>query len=164
MGMAVFFAPVSAAKLEEFRRDPDAIEAFLYPEDDDDPAGSFDVDKAWHGLHYLLTGTADGGEGPAALAILGGEEIGEDLGMGPARFLTPSQVREVAAALAGITDAELRARFDPQRMQALDIYPDVIWVRDGDDAFDYLMDNFAPLVEFYADAAARGDGVILSLG
>ena len=29
MGMAVFFAPLDAAKLEQLRRDPDAIEVFL---------------------------------------------------------------------------------------------------------------------------------------
>lgn len=162
MGMAVFFAPVSAAKLEELRRDPDSIEEFLYP--DDEPEGGFDVDKAWHGLHYLLTGTADRGEGPAAMAILGGEEIGEDLGMGPARFLTPPQVREVAAALADFTESELRANFNPEQMQAFGIYPDIIWVRDGEEALDYLLDNFWPLVDFYTAAAQRGDGVLLSLG
>ena len=48
-------------------------------------------------------------------------------------------------------------------MQALQIYPDIIWVRDGEEAFDYLIENFGPLVEFYAAAAERGDGVILSL-
>lgn len=162
MGMAVFFAPISAAKLEELRKDPDSIEQFLY-RDDDGEDDSFDVDKAWHGLHYVLTGTAWGGDGPLAMAILGGTEIGEDLGMGPARFLTPAQVREVAAALADLKEADLRARFDPQRMAELDIYP-TIWLQEGDEAFEYLMENFHPMVEFYAGAAARGDGVILSLG
>ena len=164
MGMSIFFAPVSAAKLEQLRRDPDAIEAFLYPDDDDEPEGGIDVDKAWHGLHYLLTGTSDGGEPPLSLAILGGEEFGEDLGMGPPRFLTPDQVREVAAALEAMSEDELRQRYDPQDMQDKQIYPDIIWVRDGDEALDYLMGNFGPLVEFYTDAAARGDAVILSLG
>ena len=163
MGMAVFFAPISAAKLEELRKDPESIEEYLYPDDDDEADGSFDVDKAWHGLHYLFTGTAWGGDGPLAQAILGGEAIGEDLGMGPARFLLPAQVREVAAALAGLTEDDLRTRFDPQQMKALDIYPD-IWVQEGDEAFEYLMENYQPLVEFYAGAAGRGDGVILSLG
>ena len=163
MGMAVFFVPIDAAKLDELRRDPDTIEEFLYPESDDDPDGSFDVDKAWHGLHYLLTGAAEGGEPPLSLAILGGEEIGDDLGMGPARFLTPAQVREVAAALAGLSESELRQRFDPQDMQSLGIYPEIIWVRDGDDALDYLIENFGPLVEFYTGAAARGEAVLLSL-
>ena len=84
--------------------------------------------------------------------------------MGPARFLTPPQVREVAAALADFTESELRANFNPEQMQAFGIYPDIIWVRDGEEALDYLLDNFWPLVDFYTAAAQRGDGVLLSLG
>ena len=32
MGMAGFFAPVSAARLEALRRDPDSAEEFLHPD------------------------------------------------------------------------------------------------------------------------------------
>ena len=164
MGMAAFFVPIAAAKLDELRRDPLGIEDLLYPQTDDDPEGSFDVDKAWHGLHYLLTGTSEGGEPPLSLAIVGGGEIGDDLGMGPARFLTPAQVRDVATALASLPESESRRRFDPLDMQSRDIYPEVIRVRDGDHAPDYLMENSGPLAEFYAGAAARGDAVLLCLG
>src|SRR5688500_4635495 len=40
-----------------------------------------DADKAWHGLHYLLTKTAWGGEPPLDFIALGGTPVGdEDLG------------------------------------------------------------------------------------
>ncbi len=161
MGVATLFVPVSAATLATLRRDPDNAESLLYPDEDDEVEGTFDVDKAWHGLHYLLTGTAYEGETPLRWAIMGDQDLGADLGMGGSSFLTPGQVREVAAALGELTDAELRARFKPAEMAALDIYPDIIWERDGEDALDYVMENFAPLVRFYAEAAARGDAVIL---
>ena len=164
MGMATFFVPVAAQQLEELRRDPDAVEDALFADEDSDAEGTFDVDKAWHGLHYLLTGTSDGGEAPLSWAIFGDEELGADLGMGGSSFLTPAQVREVAAALAGLTEEELRRRFDPAQMQALNIYPDVIWTRDGKDALDYVMAHFEPLVRFYADTAGRGDGIITYMG
>ena len=161
MGMAGCFAPVSAARLEALRRDPDSIGEFLYPEDGEGEAeGSIDVDKAWQGIHYLLTGTADQGEGPQSLAVFGGEEFGPELGIGPARFLTPEQVKAVSVALAGFSEGELRANFDPQDMQDQGVYPEIIWVRDGEESLDYLLENFRPLAEFYADAAARGDAVL----
>ena len=165
MGMSGFFAPVSAARLAMLQRDPESIDEFLNPDDGDGEAdGSIDVDKAWQGLHYLLTGTADQGEGAKSLAIFGGEEFGPEIGLGPARFLTPAQVREVAAALASFSEAELRKNFNPQDMQAQEVYPDSIWVRDGEDALNYLLENFWPLAQFYAEAAERGDAVLQWLG
>src|SRR5438270_9992408 len=43
----------------------------------------FDVDKAWHGIHFLLTDSDWEGEGPLAFILHGGREINEDLGYGP---------------------------------------------------------------------------------
>jgi len=161
MGISYVYVPVSASTLKLLQEDPESAEALFYPDDDGGPEGEFDVDKAWHGLHYLLTGTADGGEPPIAWAILGDEELGADLGMGGSNFLTPEQVREVAAALADFTEDELRQNFNPEQMQAFGIYPDIIWMRDGQDALDYVMHHFRPLVEFYAQTAARGEGLVI---
>jgi hypothetical protein len=61
------------------------------------------LEKSWHVLHYLLTGKAEKAPPPVGNAILGGQDIGGDLGYGPARFLTPQQVREVRIALSAIS-------------------------------------------------------------
>ena len=164
MGVATFFLPVSAATLARLRRDPDNAQSVLYPDEDEEVEGSFDVDKAWHGLHYLLTGTAYEGETPLRWAIMGDQDLGADLGMGGSSFLTPGQVREVAAALADFTDAQLRANFNPAEMTAFDIYPGIIWQRDGKQALDFVMQHFAPLVQFYAETAARGDALVIYQG
>ena len=161
MGTSTVFVPVGAPTLAALRRDPDNAEAMLYPDEDAEVEGSFYIDKAWHGLHYLLTGSDYEGEPPLRWAIMGDQDLGADLGMGGSSFLTPGQVREVAAALAGLTPQDLRRRYDPQKMQALRIYPDVMWVRDGEGALAWAMERFAPLVQFYADASARGDAVVL---
>ena len=34
-----------------------------------DPDRTIDIDKAWHGLHFLLTGTADEGDEPACFLV-----------------------------------------------------------------------------------------------
>jgi hypothetical protein len=162
MGMTAIFVPVDAGTLAEFRRDPQAAEDALDPDEDTEPGDdTFSVAKAYHGLHYLLTGTAYEGEPPLSWAIFGDAELGADLGVGGSSFLAPDQVRQVAAALAVITEPALRQRFDPQRMQALGIYPDVMWVRDGQDALDWVLTHFKPLVHFYAGVAERGQGLVL---
>ena len=73
------------------------------------------LDKAWHGVHYLLCGEAEPGSSVLSQAVLGGTEIGEDeMGYGPARLLTVQQVADTARELsrAGL-ETEMKARFDP---------------------------------------------------
>jgi len=161
MGMVACFTSLSEEILARLREDEDLIEDFLYPDDgDSEPDNYIDLDKAWHGLHYLLTGEAEGAEAPLGLAVIGGEEFGPDVGYGPARFLSAEQVAQVAKALEPITVESLSAKFDPQDMEHKQIYPDIIWVRDGADALDYLLENYEQLAVFYRDAAARGEAVI----
>jgi hypothetical protein len=160
MGMVQCFVAVSEEKLGHLRRHPETIEEFLYPDDgDSEPPNYLDVDKAWHGIHYLLTGTAFEGSGPGALAVFGGTEFGPEVGYGPARFLTPAQVLEVANHLSALTIEQLKSAFDPTDMAAKEIYPE-IWVRDGSEGLDYLIENYRQLATFYRDAASRGDCVI----
>src|SRR5438105_15078040 len=57
------------------------------------------LEKAWHGLHYLLTVTMPDG-GPLAFGLERGEPVGEDLGYGPARVLHHDEGAGRDAALA----------------------------------------------------------------
>jgi len=93
--------------------------------------------------------------------VLGGEDLGEDLGYGPARFLTPEQVEDVAATLRTVDVDELASKYAPEEMELAEIYPGVIWVKDSENALEYVLENYERLVEFYSAAAERGDGMIL---
>ncbi len=162
MGMSGCFAAVDQKKLGELRADPEQIEAFLFPEEGDAPEHYAEVDKAWHAIHFMLTGDAWKGEAPLAWAVMGGEEFGDEIGYGCARFLLPQQVAEIAAALQALGVENFKARYRPDAMDAADIYP-TIWVRDGALGLEYVVPFYVELVDFYATAAARGDGVILWL-
>jgi Domain of unknown function (DUF1877) len=51
-----------------------------------------DLDKAWHGIHYLLTGTAWEGEPPLDFLVRGGRTVGTiEVGYSPARVLTAEE-------------------------------------------------------------------------
>ena len=123
-----------------------------------------DLEKAWHALHFLLTGTADGGTEPACFILSGGEDVGDDDDV-LARLLRPEQVRDFAAFLGALTPAELRGRFDPARMAALEIYPDPIWERaeEMDEEREHLVASFEALRDFVTAAAAAGDAIVVSV-
>jgi hypothetical protein len=124
---------------------------------------STDLDKAWHGIHYLLTGTAYEGKGPASYLLMGGEAVGDvDVGYGPARALDPAAVHDFQKALAGLTTEALRARFNPAEMKALEIYPD-IWDRDPaeDDTLQYCLEYFETLRTFVGIAASKNQGLLI---
>jgi hypothetical protein len=166
VAMVGAYARVTQDELDRGLADPDWAYEYLgeLEESDyrgDDPAGSgrtFDVDKAWNGIGYLLNAA---GSGPVDV-VTGGEPVStEDLGYGPARFLTPAQVGEGARYLAAMRWELLARHFDPAQLNADDIYP-ATW--DDAHALDYLRSNYEGLVQFFSAAAAAGDAVILWLG
>lgn len=129
----------------------------------DGEGGCVRLDKAWHGIHYLLTGTAWEGEEPLNFLVSGGREVGDiDVGYGPARALTSKQVQSLNTALQPIDEAVLKSRFNPSEMMALEIYPE-IWDRDPaeDDAFGYCAEFFEVLKSFVAQTAEQKMGLIV---
>lgn len=125
-----------------------------------------DLDKAWHGLHFLFTGTASGGEPPLDFLVRGGREVGTiDVGYGPARAFSAAETAAAAGALGALDDDALRARFDPQAMMAEQIYPE-IWDRDPqeDDTLGYLLEFLEGLREFLDHCREHGLGMVVALG
>ncbi len=114
------------------------------------------LEKSWHSLHYLLTGSAGEVASPLGNAVLGGTPIGGELGYGPARVLEPEQVRAVASALAGLSKDDLARRFDLGAMSAAKVY-----ACDDESELELAQHYFEHLVRYYADAAARGHAVLL---
>ena len=127
--------------------------------DDDRP--SLSLDKAWHGVSYLLADGYEPAAGPPGNAVLGGTEIGDDdHGYGRARFFVPAEVEEIAESLArpGL-EAELRGRYRPEEMTELGVYPGG-W---DDEALDWLLNAFRDLREFFREAAAQHAAVLTCL-
>jgi hypothetical protein len=122
-----------------------------------------DLDKAWHGIHYLLTGSVESNKTLASKVIMGGEDIGPDRGYGPAQLLKAAEVKAIAKLLDETTPEMLRARYKPREMTRAKVYPDVIWERDGEEALQYVLEYYTKLVAFYKRAAQRGQAVILAI-
>lgn len=154
---------VSDEQLNELFADPDQVEDFLYESGEPSPDEEEDVDKAWQGLHFLLTGSAWNGEPPLNFLVSGGREIGDvDVGYGPARGFTSADVAEISQALGQITSDDVRARFDGERLMEAQIYPE-IWDRNPaeDDTLGYLVANFESMKGFLERAAAKSSGLLV---
>jgi hypothetical protein len=159
------FRRASAEQVEWLLGNPETIWHYLDPDNDDGAEegrhAGLDVDKAWHGIHFLLTGTAWEGEPPLDFIVRGGQEVGEDLGYGPARAFTSDEVKAIAAALRPLTREVLEQRFNPKEMMSLQIYP-TIWdrPRDEDDTLEYVLGYYDALRDFIEGAAKEGEGLI----
>lgn len=131
----------------------------------EDEGEMLELDKAWHGIHYLLTRTAWEGDPPLNFLLAGGREVGdEDIGYSVPRTLSPAESRDVAGALAALSDGQLRARFAPGEMMRLEIYPE-IWDRNPteDDTLGYLMAHVEQLRGALPGVVARGHGLLVTL-
>src|SRR5262245_26261528 len=119
MSMHGHFRSLTPAQVALVKREPDGVRTLLSVAD----RYQVDVHKAWHGLHFLLTGASGHADGPLAFVAVGGGRVGDDRGVGPARVFEPEAVRAIGDALDALGLEEVGARFDPERMTELEIYP-----------------------------------------
>jgi Domain of unknown function (DUF1877) len=122
--------------------------------------------KDWHLLHYLLTGKGwETVDTPVGQAIMGGIEIPDVqkvMGYGPARYLSPSIVREVADGLESFPIEQKVESFDPQAAEDAKVYPPMHGIKQLEkDEKEGLIDYFYLLRDFYRDASAKGHAMLL---
>lgn len=160
--MVMLLQRVDAEEMAHLVDDDEFLERLLFGDEDAPPVPDprqTDLDKLWHGVHWLLTGSAEESADGLGAVLFGGAEVGEDLGYGPARLMRPAEVAAVYRALAAVPESELLARFDPVAMERAGVYPSGIWGRP--EAFSDLIPALHDVVEQYAAAVAHGDGLLL---
>jgi hypothetical protein len=79
------------------------------------------LEKSWHMLHHLFTGHVDVSQAPGD-ALLTGEDLGEDLGYGPARLHDEKETRDFARFLATLDVMQLQERVNYQAMSGIGVY------------------------------------------
>lgn len=75
--------------------------------------------------------------------------------------MTTGQVAVLNNEIETITVADLKQKFNPEKMKALDVYP-AIWDQ-GPDAFDCVADGFFTLQKVFATATQNGEAIITFL-
>jgi hypothetical protein len=122
-----------------------------------------DLHKSWHMFHFLFTGHAAGGSPPGSLLMEGGEEVGEDLGYGPARLIGPTDTAAFAHFVGALSVDALKARLDGPRMAALSIYPGFDAVDAVEEYADDIEHYFPKLRDHLAAAATARQAVLVWL-
>lgn len=165
MSMICCLIDVDEVQINDLLANPDGVGDFVEEWFEGEEIRGIDLDKAWHGIHFLLTGSAWEGTEPLCYLVKGGEEIGdEDVGYCPARAIRPNQIADWTNALSAISGDDLRKRFDPEAMMKAEIYPD-IWDRapEEDDVLGYLLEYYEALRSFVERTKNENKGAIITL-
>jgi len=188
MGIAYCLIRTAPEVVDQLRNRPKAVAKFIYQDDDvyEAPNPGFfgrllgagrekdgpvpdrhkgdeaDLDKSWHIVHYLLSGSSGRGESPLGLI---GDDLHPladvDLGLGKPNVISPSEVRAFAQTTAAMSDADFLTRFKPDEMPVDELYMgDVIARGDHEDMMEYALENFHILRDFAGKAAANGEAII----
>ena len=118
-----------------------------------------DIDKAWDGLDYLMRHATEGDDFPLGffhkgtpLGLLVGNWDDDDPGV---RWFNAEETATIADFLDTFDRERLHRFFDPEKMDAEEIYPQ-IWKEEGEEAFDYLYSQFETLRVFFRQTANTG--------
>jgi hypothetical protein len=117
-----------------------------------------DLDKSWHGIHFLLSSCEEGKSQLGSFLLSGGHRIPVRVEWpAPTRAFLSSEVKEIAGFLSTITTEGLLKYYQPKIMTQLNIYPMIWGELDEDRSFidDYLLANSSFLKEFVLQAASQ---------
>ena len=168
MGMIMNLFRVSKQEFDNFVAKPSLFEewAETFYENDE---RLLDIDKAWSGILYLLTGKAFASGSPEDEVdslnriFFSAQFFDEDMdvGYGPAHYLTPEQVAGIHRKITSLTEADLKARYDTEAMnEEEELYPSLDW---NEEIFEYLYFHFQALQSFFATAASKGEAIVTYL-
>jgi hypothetical protein len=152
---------VTKPELEEYLKDSSLLESRIYKDESDDEENNLvDIDKSWDGIIFLLTGENFANTNhPLAKVLFSGQVIDEeqDLGYGPAQYLTVEQVKELNEQISKISIDVLIKKYDAKKMTELEVYPN-IWGNVVEKY--YLIDYFQTIQEVYAEASKNNEAII----
>ncbi len=172
MGVGLSLLQFPAKKLNEYLNNPELFIKDLGKLENGKVKKSCDLGKAFDAIYYLLnnkkfdgyaaTGKLRINEPPLSLVIYSDQLISkdQDLGMGPASYLYPDQIKEINKQLSVIDITFLKNIYDPQKMNRMKIYP-TFW---NEDLFKYIEYTFAEMKNFYNHASQKGNAVASYFG
>jgi hypothetical protein len=156
------FVSISADELNQLKQNPASVrDVFFTRLNKQDSEHTLDIDKSWAAIHFLLSQAEGEGSSASSLPILGGTEIGEDIGHGAIRYLEPEQVKQANSVLTSMPAEVLRKWFNAEVLEKAEVYPSEIW-RD-EDCFEYVDYWYRQLRGFYQRMAMGGNGILVGI-
>lgn len=153
---------VSQSDLDSYLLEPDNFEIKINKEETYTTDCFLELDKAWDAVQFAITGSgiANMGEKSPLSRTLFSEQFldaEQDLGYGPAHYLTEHQVKETNIELQKLDLIQLKESIDLNEMVQENVYPGG-WTDDG--AKDYLFDYLDDLLKFYQSASNNNEAIL----
>lgn len=116
------------------------------------------VDKAWHIIHYTLCKEVNGGEPPLSNVVMAETPISaEDVGYGPARYLSVGEVKETCRALDEISEDKFAGMINLDELELNQIYPSF----HDDSTIEYATEYYKEAKKLFKIASDKGYCVIM---
>lgn len=157
MALVLKVREASESEIQALASNQEAIDLFLDPE-----RSNLDLDKAWHAIHFLLSGHAYEADGPSGYLMMGGRPLGQvHSDYGPARALSPDEIKELYSVMNAISEQDLRRRYRVEKMK--EIYPGYWEPELNGEDFPYLMYYFKTLKNYLAKLVEDQKGAVVFL-
>ena len=157
MGMVMYLRHVGDANLDEVSSSSDHFNKFLFDDAAMKSGRLIDFDKAWHGLHFVLSGEVGATEHP--LGIL----VNMDSEPGSVRLVAAETMRQFDSALRELTDEDLRDRYNAAEMARYTLYMSDWFVEEGSEGWSYIAQNLTALRKFSADCVMSNSSALVVL-
>lgn len=177
MGMYAHYWCVTPQEWQHIKEDAAAADAFFgYNLDDADDNGwnayfelrrsgrrYLDIERAWDGLHFLLTGrnsyAASDISDPLSY-VVGAENEHRWNDDCSVDFLRPEQVQETSHAMKTLPHEDLRSRYDAAKFSAAELYPSGEWHPED---IEPLLGIYDKVAAFFHAAAEAGDVILIQV-
>ena len=127
-----------------------------------DNPSCFEMEKAFAGVHFLLTGTDLGGAGPLSFIANAsfGEAVPYDFAYGPGRVIDVAAVEAIADGIEALPARIVRERLGSAELRS--VYPFSLRSL-GDDDKEWLLAVLQELMTFMRQAATDGVPVLVAV-
>ena len=161
MSMIVYLREATPTDVARLASEPDELDDFMFAVQPEG-GGPVDFDKAWHALHFMLTGGSGYSDSPLSVLTTTDDRLigADEFGFGGYWLIEADRVRALASELAAISDEQLASRYDPQAMLREHIYIGEVFADEGNDALPYLMQGVGEFRKLAARAAGAGNSII----
>ena len=121
----------------------------------------YDIDKMWHPIHFVLTGSPFEGNFPLNFIAYGGIEVGKDNGYGALRVLYSNEVKELKNELDKISIENFKEKLNIADLNKNDIYPkNDRW---DNEILNNVIEEYENLKYFINDSFSKNKGIYISI-
>ncbi|MCC0690203.1 YfbM family protein [Clostridioides sp. ZZV14-6387] len=159
MGMIGCYIRISEENVLKLQQAEDNLQGLFFGDMDED--NTISIDKAWHAIHFTLTGCPFGGEDDNIFSklVMSGNVFMEIDGEPPAMLITANDVKKLSEAMDSLEEQQFREKFNISEMLENNIYP-VMDDENEEEFFDYVWANLIELKKFIEEAANDRQAVI----